>query len=896
MNIGSSKDLSCIIDLFMAERRGPCCLKPSEQVPAFFSSLFSQAMPTHDEYMNFRAFPLLAGFVERAEVLWAGESDGSIESDMWVETTPDGQDELLHAVATSAAGNNLLFVKRIDPSRVFNCKLLPHAHGLPTYRTATGDPLRDSQERYRKLFEKSADGFLMILSDGTILDANPSCLRLFGASKNEVLGASVTNFYWDPEDRKPFLAALETNGNVSNFEWRVRRKDGALRHCVAGATAWRDAEGELLAHITTVRDVTEIRETEELLRKSEEKYRTIVEGLEEGYYEMDFSGSIIFCNSSLARTLGLTVDEVIGLDYLKYTDPSYLGVVEETFERVRTTDQRAKILGWKLVNKDGVTLNIEASVALMKDARGVPVGFRGVCRDVSELKKAERERLLLVTAIEQSAESIMITDADEVVLYTNPAFERTTGYSSKEALGRKAGFIMSGEHGTESYRELRATLGQGQVWSGRFVNRKKDGELFHEEATISPVKDESGRIVSYVAAKRDVTREVRLEEELRQAQKMEAIGTLAGGVAHDFNNILSAIFGFTQLALDDATEGTRQHAALTEVTIAAERAAELVKQILTFSRKSAQEKRIVNIAVLVKEVLKFLRASLPSTIDIRPEIKAPGSQVMADPTQVHQVFMNLCTNAWHAMREKGGKLVAKIEDVVLDDRSRDLDGDMKPGPYLMLSVGDQGNGIPAHIRDRIFEPYFTTKKAGEGTGLGLAVVHGIVKSHGGSIRVDSEVGLGTTFRVFLPRVEEESMAKTSSPETIPTGNERILFVDDESQIVKLADIMLQDLGYTVISETDSLRALEVFQRDPLALDLIITDMTMPNMTGKELAAKVLAVRSDMPIILCTGFSEDIAPSEAKEQGISAFIMKPLNRDNLAPVVRDVLDNARRSTQ
>ncbi|MEW6351313.1 MAG: PAS domain S-box protein [Thermodesulfobacteriota bacterium] len=627
----------------------------------------------------------------------------------------------------------------------------------------------DTGERYRRLFEQSSDAILMILSDGTIIDANPACCSLFGAAFDDVRGRKIRHFYWNPDDRHAFMDQLEKNGRVTNFAWQVRRNDGSIRYCFVNSTAWRDGAGNLLAHISIVRDVT-------------------------------------------------------------------------------------------------------------------------------ELKRAEQERLHLVTAIEQAAESIMITDAEETILYTNPAFERVTGYTSEEAVGRKAGFIMSGLHNPVYYRSLRDTLARGEVWHGRFVNRKKDGSLFHEDATISPVKDESGRIVSYVAVKRDVTREVRLEEELRQAHKMEAIGTLAGGIAHDFNNILSAIFGFTQLALDEAPKGTSMRDRLSEVLIAAERAADLVKRILTFSRKSEQEKKVITVEPLLKEVLKFLRASLPSTIEIRQNFRAPQTKVWADPTQMHQVLMNLCTNARQAMREGGGTLEVTVDCLVLDADSCDLDPDMTGGRFVRLGVTDSGKGIPPEIRDRIFDPYFTTKKQGEGTGLGLAVVHGIVKSHGGAIRVKSNPEEATTFHVFLPVAEDDADDQAASEEQPPTGHERILFVDDEGPITRIAKLMLEDLGYQVVAETDSARALEVFRQDPSAFDLVITDMTMPRMTGKEMAQEILIIRPNIPVMLCTGFSEEINRAQAEELGIRAFFMKPLNREKMAPIVRDLLDQPERSSR
>ena len=373
---------------------------------------------------------------------------------------------------------------------------------------------------------------------------------------------------------------------------------------------------------------------------------------------------------------------------------------------------------------------------------------------------------------------------------------------------------------------------------------------------------------------------------------MEAIGTLAGGIAHDFNNILSSVIGYTELAIEEVSKRGLLHNNLQEVLKAGRRARDLVKQILAFSRQSDQELRPLEISPIIKETLKLLRASLPSTLEIHQDIGTDLGTVMTDPTHVNQILMNLCTNAAHATGENGGTLDVSLEKV---DNGTDLGvrfTGLSPGPYLKLTVSDNGHGMAPEVKERIFDPYFTTKEKGEGTGLGLAMVHGIVKSHGGTITVYSEPEMGSAFHVYLPVMETETDQDTGSEETVPTGSERILFVDDEQPIVDIGKQMIEQLGYTVVTRTSSLEALELFRTKPDEFDLVITDMTMPNMTGEELANELMFIRPDIPIILCTGFSRRVTEKKAKAMGIQAFIMKPILKQELAETIRRVLDGIR----
>jgi signal transduction histidine kinase/CheY-like chemotaxis protein len=421
------------------------------------------------------------------------------------------------------------------------------------------------------------------------------------------------------------------------------------------------------------------------------------------------------------------------------------------------------------------------------------------------------------------------------------------------------------------------------------VTRKRDGQSLELDVTFAPIRDESGAVINYLAVERDVTQEVRLEQHLRQLQKAEALGTLAGGIAHDFNNILNPIFINTELVLLDAPENSPMRQPLQLVLEAAERGKGLVKQIITFSRQKEYEAKPLKVGPLVKEALKFLRASLPSTVEIRAKIASETGFILADPSQVHQVVMNLCSNAAYAMREKGGMLEVGLAEVEVDEDMVRLHPNLEPGPYLRLTVSDTGVGMPREVMERVFDPFFTTKKPGEGSGMGLSVVQGIVRKANGAVTVYSEVGKGSTFNVFFPRVEGEESSLKKSSEPLPAGRERVLLVDDEEVQVQSARNMLERLGYKVVALTDSVKALSLFRKDPGAFDLVITDQTMPQMTGVRLAEEFLRIRPGLAVILCTGFSEAIDASGAEAAGISQFLMKPFSVGNMSQAIRRALE-------
>lgn len=490
-------------------------------------------------------------------------------------------------------------------------------------------------------------------------------------------------------------------------------------------------------------------------------------------------------------------------------------------------------------------------------------------------------------------DAVYMVDREGAIIFANPALARLTGYEMPELLGAPSLMLYAPEVAAQLAKR------RDQVWQGQEVSPylqtrmlRKDGQRLAVETSMAPLALD-GHNVGLVSVARDMTSRQHLEAQLRQAQKMQAIGTLAGGIAHDFNNILTAILGYTELTLDEVPRETTAWRNLQRVLTASERARDLVRQILTFSRHTEQERRPVYLHLLVKEALLLLRAALPTTITLEQQLDEQTGAVFADPIQMHQVLMNLCTNAEYAMRTTGGTLTVGLDAVDLPPAVALAHPDLGPGRYVRLYVRDTGHGMPPEVLERIFEPFFTTKDVGEGSGLGLAVVHGIVTSHHGVIVAESVPEEGSTFTVYLPRSTVRFDAYADSQAPVATGHECILFVDDEETLTRLARTQLLHLGYAVVPCTSSQKALALFRQDPQRFDLVITDQTMPQMTGEVLARELRAIRADIPIILCTGFSHVMTADKAQRLGLDAFCMKPLKLNELGIIIRQVL--AQRAT-
>ncbi len=520
---------------------------------------------------------------------------------------------------------------------------------------------------------------------------------------------------------------------------------------------------------------------------------------------------------------------------------------------------------------------------------------RAANRMVQERNKAEaalRESEKNYRELVQSTNSIIMRmDTEGKITFFNTYAQNFFGYREEEIIGKNVVGTIVPERNIAGF-DLALMIKDIGAHPERYVsneneNIRRNGERVQVTWMNKAIYDEAGRVSEILCVGIDVTEKWQLEKRLAQAQKMESIGTLAGGIAHDFNNILSAVIGYTELSLIDIPKGSALQNNLQQVLKAGGRAKDLVRQILTFSRQRENELVPVKVSLIVNEALKLLRASLPTTIKMRHHIKSYLA-VLTDPTNIHQVLMNLCTNASFAMQKEGGILEVSLNDVDLDAEFAKLHPDVKPGKFIRLIVSDTGYGMSPEVSERIFDPFFTTKKMGQGTGMGLSVVHGIVKSHGGTIIVESSPGKGSAFSVFLPAIESEVTDQADQPQLVITGNERILFVDDEDFQADIGKRMLERLGYRVTAKTNSVEALDLFRQTPDEFDLVITDMTMPDMTGDVLARELISIRPDIPIIVCTGYSARINPDIIKEIGIKAMAMKPVVMKDIAQMIHRVL--------
>ncbi len=760
--------------------------------------------------------------------------------------------------------------------------------------------LRQRELDFRTIFNNSPAPMVIVDKDNDILSVNKKFTKLFGYTREDVPTADNwwDTAYPDPAYREIVKAGWEealTKAEASGEEiatqvWDLVCKDGTRRTSEFNLMPLAEVS------VITMNDITERKRTEDELRKSEEHYKEAQRLSHIGHWELDIINNELFWSEEI-HNIFETDPEKFGASYqsfLEHIHPEDRDKVDKAYAD-SIINKKPYSITHRLLLEGGRVKYVQERCRTEYNEAGKPIRSIGTVQDITEQKYAEETRIRLETAIAQTADSILITDPDGNIQYVNPSFERITGYSCEEVTGRNPRILNSARHDNAFYRDMWATITSGRAWKGHLINKKKNGELFDEEATISPVFDNSGKIINYVAVKRDVTEVLNIEKKLQQSQKMEAIGTLAGGIAHDFNNLLTIILGYTNLVKEEVAPESYISSTLDAVIQAGTRAVEMVQQILTFSRQTEDERGPIEIHLVVKEALKLLGSSLPATIAIKQEIDPECGFVESDAAKINQIVMNLSTNAYHAMLKTGGVLTVVLRPIQVDFNDKIMNElmDFHPGAYIELVVKDTGSGMDKPIIDKIFEPYFSTKEQGKGTGLGLAVVHGIVKSHGGHISVSSEPGVGTEFHVYLPRMTEKALldAEEVTPvdfEVPREGNERILVVDDENMLATLEKMLLESLGYIVDAFFDSNEALQAFQKRPEYFDLIVTDMTMPGMTGEQLSAEIHKIRPDIPVILCTGFSELIDQEKAKQIGIKKFLTKPVGKEELAKAIRESL--------
>jgi PAS domain S-box-containing protein len=653
--------------------------------------------------------------------------------------------------------------------------------------------------------------------------------------------------------------------------------------------AKRTAELES-ANATLRQEIAERRQADAALRATEVRYRRLFEAAQDGILILDGdTGQVVDANPFMKDLLGYSQEEMLGLKLWEIGPFKGEAASKIAFAELQHAD-RLRYEGLPLETKDGRRVEVEfiSNAYLVDQQRLIQCNIR----DITERKRAAKSHARLVTAVEQAVETIVITDLQGTILYANPAFEKSSGYTVAEAIGQNSRLLKSGKQDAEFYRRMWEVLTRGETWSGHFINKRKDGALYEEDATISPVRDAAGTSFNYVAVKRDVTLQMQFEARLRQEQKMESIGQLAGGIAHDFNNILSCIIGYMYLAKIAAADHPAIMANLEHISKASDRAIDLVSQILTFSRQNKPEREPVELNRVVLEALKLLRASVPATIRIQTELRETPA-VLANATAIHQVIMNLGTNAMHAMRDQPGTLKVEMGVLEVDEDFVRTHPDLHPGRHVKLSVSDTGCGMDRATVEHIFEPFYTTKDVGEGTGLGLAVVHGIMKTHDGGISVDSQPGAGTTFHLYFPVLETTAVTpKIEEATPISRGRgERILLVDDEEVLASLGQQILEGLGYRVTKTSSVLEAIAIVRTRAEPFDLVITDLAMPVMDGVKLGEQLLQIQPHLPIILTTGFSGSMTAEKVRALGFRELLGKPSTARTLGETVQRVLHPA-----
>jgi two-component system, cell cycle sensor histidine kinase and response regulator CckA len=769
------------------------------------------------------------------------------------------------------------------------------AEDITAHRRAEAE-LRESEERFRSTFEDASIGMALQDLTGQYLRVNAAFCRMVGRTEAELLAMSWQALTHPSDvEREIEQRLLAGDAGVSPVEKRYLHRDGHVVWASVSAALVRDNAGRALHFIVQAQDISARKQAEETLRDSEERYRLLAEHVTDVIWVFDRHLHLTYISPSVTRLRGYSVQEVLDQTLEERLTPASLAVamaaLREELEMEQQPDGdpfRARTLELELPRKDGSTVWTEMQISLLRDAEGRLSGFIGVSRDITERRRAEGMLRLQAAALDAAANAMIITDRQEVIQWVNPAFTTMTGYRAQEVVGRTPRVLKSGRHDREFYRGLWDSISAGQVWTGEMTNRRQDGTLYTENQTITPVRDAGGAITHFIAIKQDVTERKLLEDELRQAQKMEAIGRLAGGVAHDFNNLLTVILGRTALLSAHLPPEDRLRRNVDLIEHAGLRAAALTRQLLAFSRKQVLEPRVLDVPALLTALEPMLRRLIGEDIELVTASVPPVGRVKVDPGQLEQAVLNLVVNARDAM-PRGGRLRVETTNVEMDAHYAALHPGAAPGPYVMLAVSDTGVGMDAATQARIFEPFFTTK--GEhGTGLGLATVYGIVKQAGGTVRVYSEPGHGATFKIFLPRVAEMPAPLDAGADTPPSpGTETILLVEDEEALLHLTRETLANLGYTIVEARHGAEALLVAAEYTDPIHLLLTDVIMPQVSGRELAERLAATRPGLRVLYMSGYTAGAIEQHGVLEAGTFFLQKPFTPAQLGRKVREVLD-------
>ncbi len=767
-----------------------------------------------------------------------------------------------------------------------------------TVRKKAETALQESLDQHQHYLQSTPYGVFAFDRQGRYLQVNPAACRITGYSEDELLAMSIPDLLF-PEDRKAGRHHFQTvlRKGRAQSEMAFRTKAGERRWWAI--TAVKAADGRYLGFCN---DITEQRKAEFALKREVKERRILLDNIQTQVWYLTDEQTYGAVNLAHANFTGLKIGQMAYRPMAKIFPPDVAATCHQSNVAVFSSGKPLHTEEW-VPDATGESRLLSILKSPVKDKDGTINSVVCSAEDVTERKHAElllRESEWRYRELVENANSIILRmDNEGQLTFFNEYAQRFFGYSSAEVVGRNVvGTIVPETDSTgKDLRSLIADISrQPNLYAtSENENMRRDGTRVWIAWTNKPLYTTTGELAEILCVGNDITARKQAEEEKKQlqaqllhTQKLEAIGTLAGGIAHDFNNILAAIIGFADMAKEEVTPGTALARDLDQVLKAGHRAKELVKQILAFSRQAENEPVNFYPAAVVKEAIKLLRPTLPTTIAIRKYIDEKAGPVHIDPTQLHQVLMNLCTNAFHAMEDQGGELSIHLRRIELDAADVAARPEARPGAYIELAIGDTGPGIPPELIDRIFDPFFTTKELGKGTGMGLSIVHGIIKSCEGFVTVDSAPGQGTTFHIFLPLAAEDQPEPVSTDDILPQGSEHILFIDDEEMLASMAKTMLERLGYQVTVRTNSLEALTTFQNQPDRFDLVITDLTMPGMTGMDLSRQLLQIRPDLPIILCTGFSLLVSEEKVRAMGIRALAHKPLTKKDIAVLIYTTL--------
>lgn len=749
------------------------------------------------------------------------------------------------------------------------------------------------ERKYALVFDASPDAVnINRLEDWRFVEVNNSYLEWSGFTKKEVMGKTVeeVNLWCDPQDREEFERRLQTTGTCDSLEAKFRKKDGSVLVGVISASVV--SLNNIPHAISVTRNIDTLRKVEQEHSRQKVLFETIFNSISGGVVVTNASRIIQIASKGVRRTFGYRPEELIG----KSTEMLFAehDAFQEVGEKLFTVDADKNEYphSAKYRHRSGRIFFGEAFGAKLFNRKGKWIGNLGIVRDISSREKEEKENLMLRAAIEQVNDVVVITDYLGNITYVNPAFEKVSGYSKDEAIGRNPRLLQSGQQDKKFYDDFWQTITQGHTFSGRMVNKRKDNTCYTEEVTVSPVVDKLGNVVRYIAIKRDITGHLLLESQLQQAQKMESVGRLIGGVAHDFNNILGVILGYAGMALRNSQPTDKFYNDLKIIYDAANRSAEIVRQLMMFSRQQAVAPKIIDLNAAVEGMLIMLRRLIGEDIELvwKPQ---PGSlPVKIDPSQVDQILANLCVNSRDAIRGIG-RLTITTEKVVCEETTPERGELFATGvEFVRLLVSDDGIGIGEDELERIFEPFFTTKAIGRGTGLGLSTVYGIVQQNHGEITVNSKKGEGTSFTISLPLSKAPlSQYKEGGLAQINKGhNETILLVEDDLTLLEMTRTMLGKTGYNVLPANGGGEALRLARKKDVKIDLILTDVVMPEMNGKELSEEVRKIVPDVKVLFMSGYTANVLGHNGILDEELQFVAKPFTGAVMSDKIREILDN------